>query len=241
MSTEGTKTYLRESDNQNNFLKEQENKLEILKRKMATDYYEVENFSFVSPGDYLYIIENDRPQKIKCIYVDKYTEYSGSHSFSQGTGPKMKKIYFVRVSNTNNSIIINDKEKEIAHFNKKNEIITPNESYTEYDEIITGKDLFLYWGYNPEIIKKYQTQMIILTISDSILSDGIIKSCTPKNEKIFNCFYFWKKRIIPTITRARSASTYYPNNGFGGKRKKTKRRSQIRRKTKKQRKIRKHK
>lgn len=232
MSTAGTQTYLSKSVNQNNFLKEQENKLEILKRKMATDYYEVENFSFVSPGDYLYIIENDRPQKIKCIYVDKYTGYSGSHSFSQGTGPKMKKIYFVRVSNTNNSIIINDKEEEIAHFNKKNEIITPNESYTEYDEIITGKDLFLYWGSNSEIIKKYQTQMIILTISDSILSNGTIKSCTPTNKKIFNCFYFWKKRIIPTITRATSAST------FGGKRKKTKRRRQIRRKTKKQRKTR---
>ena len=58
MSTAGTETYLRESDNQNNFLKEQEKNLEILKRKMATDYYEVKNFSFVSPGDYLYIIEN---------------------------------------------------------------------------------------------------------------------------------------------------------------------------------------
>ena len=231
MSTAGTQTYLSKSVNQNNFLKEQENKLEILKRKMATDYYEVKNFSFVSPGDYLYIIENDRPQKIKCIYVDKYTEDSGSNRSPPGTGPKMKKIYFVRVSNTNNSIIINyDKGEKIAYFDKKNEIITPNESYIDDGKIITGKDLFLYWNSTPKIKEKYQTQMIILTISDRILSDGIIKSCTPKNDELFNCFYFWKKKIIPTITRAKSAST------FGGKRKKTKRRRQTRRKTKRQRK-----
>ncbi len=231
MSAAATQTYLRDSNKPKNFLKEQERNLENLKRKMATDYYEVENFSFVSPGDYLYIIEKDRPQKIKCIYVEKYREDSGSNRFPE-SGSKVKNIYFVRVSNTDNSKIINDKGEQIANFDKKNEIITPtNESYTDYDnKIITGKELFFYFGSNNEITEKYKKQMITLTIYDSILSEGKIKSCTPKNDKLANCFSFWKKKLLSAITGEKSAST------FGGKRKKTKRRYQTRKKSRRYRK-----
>ena len=81
--------------------------------------YEVKNFSFVSPGDYFYIIENDRPQKIKCVSVNKIERTKPNWSSRDPNNTiVLKEIKFVRVSNQNNN-----KENTITELTDSNQII----------------------------------------------------------------------------------------------------------------------
>jgi hypothetical protein len=208
-----------------------------LENYMNKNYYIVTNFSGIKVGDYLYILENGKPQKIKCFNV---AEYSVAKQGYGAGADKYKKLSFVRVSN-DNTTIINDKGEKLAEFNDKNEIITNEKDtcvykYKKYafepPELInvSGKNLFLMLcNNNNNNNEKFYSQKISINITSGFLQ-GKKTGSEPEN------IVFWKKKLLSTITGATSASTYYPNNGFGGKRKKTKRRSQIRRKTKKQRK-----
>lgn len=177
------------------------NKIGELNDNMNKNYYEVTNFSFVSPGDYFYIIENDRPQKIKCISVNKIERTKNNWSSRDSNNTiVLKEIKFVRVSNQNNNKMIDNKENTITEVTDSNQIIA-----IVYTGILGGN-----------IANKYSTS---------------------------HCPTIWKKKLEATITRAPGASTYeFPikPEGYnsGGKRKKTKRRRQIRRKTKMQRKTR---
>ena len=206
--------------------------LENLKNYMNKNYYIVTKFSGIKVGDYLYILENGKPQKIKCFNVAK----SSVPKRGYGAGAdKYKKLSFVRVSNDNKTII-NNKGEKLAEFNDKNEIITNEKDTCDYKiwgldtpTKISGKNLFL-WACENNNNEKFYSQKILLTITSGFQG----KKTGSKPDDIV----FWKKKLLSTITGATSASTYYHNNGLGGKRKKTKRRSQIRRKTKKQRKTR---
>jgi hypothetical protein len=100
------------------------NKIGELNDNMNKNYYKVTNFSFVSPGDYFYIIENDRPQKIKCISVNKIerTKHNWPSRDSNNT-IVLKEIKFVRVSNQNNNKMIDNKENIITELTDSNQII----------------------------------------------------------------------------------------------------------------------
>ena len=90
-----------------------------LMENMNKNYYEVTNFSFVSPGDYFYIIENDRPQKIKCVSVNKIERTKPNWSSRDPNNTiVLKEIKFVRVSNQNNN-----KENTITELTDSNQII----------------------------------------------------------------------------------------------------------------------
>lgn len=189
-----------------------------LENYMNKNYYIVTNFSGIKVGDYLYILENGKPQKIKCFNIIEY----GVAKQGYGNFNKTKKLSFVRVSNDNKTIT-NEKDT-CVHKYKKNAVDPP--------ELInvSGKNLFLQVCENNNN-EKFYSQKISINITSGFLQGK--KEYSQPSEIVF-----WKKKLLSTITRATSASTYYPNNGFGGKRKKTKRRSQIRRKTKMQRKTR---
>lgn len=173
-----------------------------LNENMNKNYYEVTNFSFVSPGDYFYIIENDRPQKIKCISVNKIerTKHNWPSRDSNNT-IVLKEIKFVRVSNQNNNKMIDNKENIITELTDSNQIIAI---------VFTG-----------------------------ILGGNIANNYLPPFQPKFPTI--WKKKLEATITRAPGASTFvFPikPEGYnsGGKRKKTKRRRQIRKRSRRYRK-----
>ena len=189
-----------------------------LENYMNKNYYIVTNFSGIKVGDYLYILENGKPQKIKCFNIIEY----GVAKQGYGNFNKTKKLSFVRVSNDNKTIT---NEKDTCDYKYKQYESQPPELIN-----VSGKNLFLQVCENNNN-EKFYSQKISINITSGFLQGK--KEYSQPSEIVF-----WKKKLLSTITGATSASTYYPNNGFGGKRKKTKRRSQIRRKTKMQRKTR---
>ena len=201
-----------------------------LENYMNKNYYIVTNFSGIKVGDYLYILENGKPQKIKCFNINEYRVAKQGY----GNFNKTKKLSFVRVSNDNKTII-NDKGEKLAEFNDKNEIIT-NEKDTCVDKLkyafepelinVSGKKLFLIPcnnDNNNNNNEKFYSQKISINITSGFLQGK--KEYSQPIEIVF-----WKKKLLSTITGATSAST------FGGKRKKTKRRRQTRKRSRRYRK-----
>ena len=148
-----------------------------LETYMSKNYNKVTNFSGTKKGDFFYIVENGKPQKIRCINVDR-----------DPTAPDIQ-YSFVRVDNNNN--IIGKNEENIGKFDLKGNVQINDISSCESNALDSDKSE-TYSGASI-LIMPCNDGSNALHIDSTIFVNTDLNGTATKYEPS-NINVFWKKR-----------------------------------------------
>lgn len=199
-----------------------------LETYMSKNYNKVTNFSGTKIGDFFYIVENNKPQKIRCIEVL--------------SKPSSKEYTFVKVDNNNNNNILDEFGNSLGQFDEKGKIKISDEKgkFKNIDDLTCDSNMF-----NSDESEIYSgIELFTIACNNASINDRLLNSAkkitTDLNGNDENIdsktkIFFWKKKLTSAFTGYFGSKNSASNYGSNGGRKRTKRRGQTRRKTKRQR------